>query len=89
MSQIPSDFQPGQILHSAIVGAFKARGITFQDWCVKNGVTQSSARNVTYGQMAGPKGRAMLMKMIDDAGRDIVTAAYANRVIEEAQRVAK
>lgn len=89
MADITSDFQPGAMLHAAIVGAFKARGITFQEWCIANGVTQSVARNVTYGQMGGPKGRALLAQMIDAAGRDIVSAVYANRITEEARRVAR
>lgn len=73
-------YQPGAILHDAVVGAFKARGLSFEVWCAENGVGPSSARNATFGQSKGPKGKAMLSRMIAAAGPEVVEAAYIARL---------
>ncbi|HRK67715.1 MAG TPA: hypothetical protein PKY73_09190 [Hyphomonas sp.] len=73
-------YQPGAILHDAVVGAFKARGLSFEAWCAENGVVPSAARNATYGQSKGPKGKALLARMIDAAGPEVVQAAYLARL---------
>lgn len=78
MQDIP--YQPGAMLHEAIVGAFKASGAGFETWCAENGITPSAARSATFGQSRGPKGRALLARMIDEAGPDIVRAAYMARL---------
>ena len=53
-------FQPGAILHDAIMGAFRARGWSFEGWLIENGIKPASARGCTFGQSKGPKGKAML-----------------------------
>ena len=73
-------YQPGAILHDAIVGAFKAGGLSFEAWCAENSVVPSAARNATYGQSKGPKGRALLARMIQAAGPEVVEAAYLARL---------
>lgn len=73
-------YQPGAILHAAIVGAFKTRGLSFEGWCAGNGVLPGSARAATYGQSKGPKGRALLARLIEAAGADVVQAAYLARL---------
>ena len=73
-------YQPGAILHAAIVGAFKTRGLSFEAWCADNGVMPGSARAATFGQSRGPKGRALLARMIDAAGAEVVQAAYLARL---------
>lgn len=73
-------FQPGAIMHDAVVGAFKARGGSFEAWCVENGVPPSAARNATFGQSKGPKGKALLARMVEAAGVDVVRAAYLARM---------
>lgn len=78
MQDIP--YQPGAILHEAIVGAFKASGAGFETWCAENGVTPSAARSATFGQSRGPKGRALLARMIAEAGPEVVRAAYLARL---------
>lgn len=35
-------FLPGAILHDAVMGAFKARGASFEVWCAENGVHSSA-----------------------------------------------
>ncbi|WP_102226835.1 hypothetical protein [Acidimangrovimonas sediminis] len=80
MTENAIKFQPGAILHDAIVGAFRAQGRGFDIWCAENGVSSSNARNATFGQSRGPKGRALLARIIDAAGRDFVMAAYAKRL---------
>lgn len=89
MSRIPPEFQPGAILHEVIVGAFRARGMTFEGWCKENGLTPSNGRNATFGQARGEFGRANLERIIDAAGRDFVRDAYARRIAEHARQIAK
>lgn len=82
-------FQPGAILHEVIAGAFRSKGSTFQDWCKTNNLSTTAARNVTFGQSAGPRSREMLERMIDAAGRDVVIVAYRARMETEAQKLAR
>lgn len=77
-------FQPGALLHEAIIGAFRANGDNFNEWCKRNGITPSVARNATFGQSRGPNGTAMLGRLIDAAGADFVERAYARRLADHA-----
>ncbi len=80
-------FQPGAILHEVIVGTLRSAGTSFEAWCDKNGVHPSTARTATYGQSGGDKGQALLKRLIDDAGPELVLAAYRKRMILEAQKL--
>lgn len=84
MSLLEISFQPGAILHEAILGAFHSHGGSFDNWCRENGIQPSSARNATFGQSRGPRGKAILDALIDAAGRDFVQAAYVRRTREHA-----
>ena len=89
MSQPKFPFQPGAILHDAIVGTFKARGYGFENWCRDNGVTPSVARNATFGQSRGPNGRALLDRIIESAGPEFLQLAYSKRIEEYAAAIKK
>ena len=89
MSPNNFDFQPGAILHDAIVGTFRAHGGSFEKWCAKNGVLPSNARNATFGQSRGPKGQALLARIIAAAGPEFLRLAYAKRIAEYAEQVKK
>lgn len=80
-------FQPGAILHEVIDGAFRSAGTSFDTWCRDAGIHPSTARNATYGQSAGDRGRALREQIIDAAGRDVVEMAYRKRMIMEAERL--
>lgn len=80
MSAQALPYQPGAILHDAIVGAFKTRGLSFEAWCAANEVMPSVARNATFGQSKGPKGKQLLARMIHAAGPEVVEAAYLARL---------
>lgn len=79
MTKEPLPYQPGAILHSAIIGAFRATGGSFEGWCRDNNVEPTNARNATYGVMKGPRGQEILAQMIEDAGADVVKAGYLTR----------
>lgn len=72
--------QPGAILHAAIAGALKARGSGFEIWCHEHDIPPSTVRNCTYGQSKGPKGQAMIGRLVADAGPDLVRALYIHRL---------
>ena len=72
-------YQPGVILHDAIVGAFKAGGGSFEAWCKEQGVYSTNARNATYGIMKGPRGKELLAQLIEAAGPEVVEAGYLAR----------
>ena len=80
MSPKDFDFQPGAILHDAVVGTFRAHGLSFEKWCKENGMTPSNARNATFGQSRGPKGREMLARIIEAAGPEFLRMAYEARL---------
>lgn len=89
MKQKPQEFQPGAILHEVIVGAFRARGMTFEGWCQANGMTPTTGRQATFGQSRGEVGRRNLKRIIDAAGRDFVRDAYQRRVAEHLEELNK
>ena len=80
-------FQPGAILHEVIAGTFRASGTSFEAWCKANGVHPSTAKNATYGQSAGDRGRELRQRIIEAAGRDVVEMAYRKRMIMEAEKL--
>lgn len=82
-------FQPGMILHEVIAGALRSKGSTFQDWCKTNGLSVTAARNVTFGQSAGPRSREVLDRLIGDAGREVVATAYRMRMEAEARKLSQ
>lgn len=82
MAPDSKEFQPGAILHEVIVGAFRARGTTFEGWCNANGLSTANGRNATFGQTRGKVGQANLEKIIDAAGREFVRDAYRRRIAE-------
>lgn len=82
MQENLTQFQPGVVLHEAIIGAFKARGLGFQSWCDANGINSSVARNATFGQSRGEKGKELLSRIIEAAGPDWVRRAYEERMRE-------
>lgn len=84
-----TDYQPGAILHEAIVGSFRANGDNFTAWCKRHGITPAVARNATFGQSRGPAGRALLARLIEGAGPDFVKRAYARRLGEHSVYVSK
>jgi len=53
-------FQPGVVLHEVIAGTLKAKGSSFDAWCVENEINRSTARQATYGQSGGDRGKAIL-----------------------------
>lgn len=87
MSNNEKQFQPGVILHDAIIGAFRSSGTTFDQWCKDNGIKPATARTATYGQSGGERGQSLLARIINDAGRELVSMAYAKRMIAEAARL--
>ncbi len=82
-------FQPGAILHEVIAGTLRSRGTTLNEWCKNNAVSWSAARQITFGMSAGPRSQALLDRMINDAGREVVTAAYRMRMDAEAHKLAR
>ena len=80
-------FQPGTILHEVIDGAFRSAGTSFGAWCAENDIHASTARNATYGQSAGDHGQKLRERIIDAAGRDLVTIAYRKRMLMEAEKL--
>lgn len=87
MSRKVIEFQPGAILHEVIVGAFRARGMTFEGWCKDNGLTAANGRNATFGQSRGEVGKRNLERIIHAAGREFVRDAYLRRLSEHHEQI--
>lgn len=73
-------YQPGAMLYDAIMGAFRSSGRTFEGWVIANGIKQATARSAAFGQAKGPKGRALVARIIEGAGPDVVRAGYLARL---------
>lgn len=89
MTQKEFIFQPGAVLHAAIIGGFRANGGSFERWCKENGVLATVARQATFGQSQGPNGRLLLAKLIEAAGEDFVRVVYERRLLDHATLVKK
>ena len=89
MTETIHPYQPGAILHDAILGAFKAHGLSFDAWLAENGVGRPTARAATYGLGKGPKGRALLERLIEAAGPDVVRAGYLARLYKHLEEVSR
>jgi len=87
MAEDDFPFQPGAMLHGAILGAFRASGGSFERWCVEHDITPTNARNVTYGVSKGPKGQELLARLIEAAGPEIVRAGYMARFKRHVEQV--
>lgn len=82
MARNDAQFQPGAILHDAVMGALRSRDLKLEDWCAARGVSSGQVRNATYGIGRGPKGRELLQEVLDYAGRDLVRQSYEARLRE-------
>jgi hypothetical protein len=89
MSRKTPEFQPGAILHEVIVGAFRARGLTFESWCKSVGITPTNARQATFGQSRGVNGQRILDRIIEEAGPEFIRDAYVRRVAEHYEQITK
>ena len=76
MTEDDFPYQPGAILHDAIIGAFRSSGTSFGNWCRDRGMSPNNARNATYGIAKGPEGQKLLIELIQAAGPDVVRAGY-------------
>lgn len=76
-------------MHEVIVGAFRAKGTTFEGWCQENGISPSNGRQATFGQSRGKVGSAILDRIIDEAGRDFIRAAYVRRLEDHCRQFKK
>ena len=82
-------FKPGHVLYEVVVGAFRASGTTFEVWCRENGVASNNARNALLGANVGPSGKRLLGKLVDAAGRDVVTVSYRTRMERHVAEIAR
>lgn len=73
-------FQPGLVLYEVVLGAFKASGTPFEQWCKENEVNGSQARNALKGVYTGPTGQEVLDRLIEGAGAEVVSVAYRIRM---------
>ena len=52
-------FRPGTIFYEVILGAFKASGVSFEEWCRKTDVNPAAARSAPKGFSTGTQGQAV------------------------------
>ncbi|MBI1495371.1 hypothetical protein [Halocynthiibacter styelae] len=89
MAQREMNFQPGAVLHDAIIGAFKMHGGSFERWCREKKINPTVARQATTGQSRGKNGRNILAELVEAAGPEIVRQVYEKRVLEHADELRK
>lgn len=80
-------FQPGPVLHEAIMGGLRAKGTTLADWCRDEGITQTVARQATFGQTRGESSQKLLARLIDAAGAEYVRHVYDYRTLAHAEEI--
>jgi hypothetical protein len=77
------EFQPGAVLHDAIVAALHAQGRQFQHVCEQLGISVNRGRQATLGMSRGPVGMADLRRLIEQAGPDLVRQIVIRRMSED------
>ncbi|REF69738.1 hypothetical protein E3U25_18300 [Paracoccus versutus] len=80
-------FQPGAVLHEAVIGGLRANGTNFSAWCRENGVIETVARQATFGQSRGENGQDILARLIEAAGPDFVRQVYERRLLDHADQI--
>lgn len=80
-------FQPGAVLHEAVIGGLRANGTNFSAWCRENGVIETVARQATFGQLRGTNGQDILSRLIEAAGAEFVRQVYERRLLDHADQV--
>ena len=80
-------FQRGVILNEVVVGAFRASGTTLNKWCEENNVGVTSAQSALIGKSGGANGLALMERLVDAAGRDVVEVAYRKRIQMHAEAI--
>ncbi|MFI0396003.1 hypothetical protein [Paracoccus jiaweipingae] len=80
-------FQPGLVLYEVVLGAFKASGTPFEQWCKANDISGNTARNALKGVYTGPTGQEVLDRLIEGAGADVVEVAYRARIARHAEQL--
>lgn len=87
MARHEINFQPGAVLHEAVMGGLRANGTNFSVWCRENGVSETAARQATFGQSRGPNGQDILGRLIKAAGPEFVRQVYDTRVLAHAEQL--
>ena len=85
MSQNPYPFQPGAMLHDAIMGALRAKGVSFGGWCRENNLDPGNTKCTTCGVNNGIKSQRKLRQLIEYAGPEAVRFHYEARLKEHYQ----
>ena len=80
-------FQQGTILNEVVVGIFRANGTTLSKWCTQNNVSPTQAQNALCGTSSGTNGLALMERLVDAAGRDVVEVAYRKRIQMHAEAI--
>lgn len=87
MPKFAMEFYPGTILHNAIMGAFRAKGLKFDAWCRAHDISPAAGRHITFGQTGGPIGREKLEMMIEAGGREFVELVYSTQLLAHSDTV--
>ncbi|MGV6840016.1 MAG: hypothetical protein ACWA40_07450 [Planktomarina sp.] len=80
MTNKPLPYEPGVILHDAIIGAFRARGETLLGWCKAHGIDQRYVKTATTGLSCGPRAVELVEQLVEGAGAEAVHWNYKNRL---------
>lgn len=87
MADAEMKLEPGVILNEVVSGCLRAAGTNVYKWCRENGVNRASAKQALFGQAGGDRGKALLARMIEAAGREQVEMTYRKRIEEHAAAI--
>lgn len=65
--------RPSRRLYNAVLGAFRAQGISFASWCADQGISRENARAALYGVWCGPKATMILERIVEGADREVIS----------------
>jgi len=64
---------PGQELYNHVRAGFILQNTTLSEWCLKNGMTQTSAKASLHGMSNGPKGKKLRDLLIKESNIENLT----------------
>lgn len=87
MAETEMKLEPGVILNEVVSGCLRAAGTNLYAWCRENDVNHATAKQALFGQSGGDRGKELLSKMIETAGRTQVEMTYRKRIEDHAAAI--
>ena len=64
---------PSRRLYNIVLGAFRAQGTSFSEWCDEQDINRENARAALYGVWRGPKADIVIARIVAGADQEVIS----------------